>query len=303
MATGKDDILWKPYLQKRLRIDGIRGGKHLGSHNRVFDGLQCGLSGNRVLYTGNGTAQARKGNCPFGDDGLPAGKANPTYDARFTWNIATIFYNYEETLLKQKLEARQDRTDNKQKARHSGGKSASRVRWLITIFLMALTISAVFSFFSQQLLGKASLFGAFVVLLTIIAIGIFFDLLGVAVTAAEEKPFHSMASRKVPGGSEGIWLLRNAGKVSSVCNDVVGDICGIISGTAAAVVAVEAWASMQSLSQRLVQLLLSALVAALTILGKAFCKQIALDNSTAIVHGAAKLIWRCKHLVSRKKKK
>ena len=32
VATGKDDILWKPYLQKRLRIDGIRSGNHLGSH-------------------------------------------------------------------------------------------------------------------------------------------------------------------------------------------------------------------------------------------------------------------------------
>ena len=78
VATGKDDILWKPYLQKRLRIDGIRGGKHLGSHTWICGGLQCVLSGNRVLCTGNGTAQARKGNCPFGDDGLPAGKANPT---------------------------------------------------------------------------------------------------------------------------------------------------------------------------------------------------------------------------------
>ena len=186
---------------------------------------------------------------------------------------------------------------------HTVGRGQSRVRWLITIFLLALTISAVFSLLSQKLLGEVSIFGAFAVLLAIIAIGILFDLLGVAVTAAEEKPFHSMASRKVPGGTEGIWLLRNAGKVSSVCCDVVGDICGIISGTAAAVVALEAWAVTQNLSQRLVQLLLSALVAALTILGKAFCKQIALDNSTAIVQAAAKLIWRCKHLFVRKKKK
>ncbi len=205
--------------------------------------------------------------------------------------------------MKQIREPRDEKAEQKHKNRSSQGKSASRIRWLISVFLMALTISAAFSFFSQELLGEASLFGAFAVLLAIIAIGIFFDLLGVAVTAAEEKPFHSMASRKVPAGAEGIWLLRNAGKVSSICNDVVGDICGVISGAAAAVVALEAWMSMQSLSQRLVQLLLSALVAALTILGKAFCKQIALENSTAIVHGAAKLIWRCKHLFSRKKKK
>ena len=191
----------------------------------------------------------------------------------------------------------------KEKQRRKPDSSKSRVRWLITIFLLALTISAAFSYLSQGLLNRVSLFGAFLVLLAIVAIGIFFDLLGVAVTAAEEKPFHSMASRKVPGGAEGIWLLRNAGRVSSVCCDVVGDICGIISGAAAAVVALEAWTSLQRPSLRVIQLLLSALVAALTILGKAFCKQLALDNSTAIVHAAAKLIWQFKRLFSRRKKR
>ena len=203
--------------------------------------------------------------------------------------------------MKQTNEA-SEKSDSQHRKTRSGGKSASHIRWLVTIFLLAMTISAAFSFLSQELLSAASLFGAFVILLTIIAIGIFFDLLGVAVTAAEEKPFHSMSARKVPGGAEGIWLLRNAGKVSSVCNDVVGDICGIISGAAAAVVAAEAYASMQHPSLRVIQLLLSALVAALTILGKAFCKQIALDYSTTIVHRAAKLIWRFKHLFSRKNK-
>lgn len=204
--------------------------------------------------------------------------------------------------MKSKLE-RSNKPDPKQRKSHTGAKSVSRIRWLVTIFFMALMISAVFSFLSQELLSKASLFGAFVVLLTIIAIGILFDLLGVAVTAAEEKPFHSMASRRVRGGVEGIWLLRNAGKVSSICCDVVGDICGIISGTAAAVVAIEAWTSIQTVSQRIIQLVLSALVAALTILGKAFCKQIALDNSTSIVLAAARVIWRCKQLFSRKQKR
>ena len=189
----------------------------------------------------------------------------------------------------------------KQKRRKASAAN-SRARWLVTIFFLALTISAAFSFLSQELLGAATLFGAFVVLLAIIAIGIFFDLLGVAVTAAEEKPFHSMASRKVPGASEGIWLLRNAGKVSSVCCDVVGDICGILSGAAAAVIAIEAWTSVQHPSLKVIQLLLSALVAALTILGKAFCKQIALDNATSIVHGAARFLWRIKRLFARKKR-
>ncbi|MFQ8767640.1 MAG: hypothetical protein ACLR8U_14850 [Oscillospiraceae bacterium] len=42
-----------------------------------------------------------------------------------------------------------------------------------------------------------------------------FDIIGVAVTAADEKPFHSMASRKVPEAGEALKLIRNAGRVSS----------------------------------------------------------------------------------------
>lgn len=235
------------------------------------------------------------------------GKANPTYAARFTLRIAT---NQKETQRELFLKTKQETSESngeKRSERHRKaggcGRANSRIRWLITIFVLALGISAAFSLLSQELLSQTSLLGAFAVLLAIIGIGILFDLLGVAVTAAEEKPFHSMAARKVPGSTEGIWLLRNASKVSSVCNDVVGDICGIISGTAAAVIAIEAWNSSQVVSQRVLQLVLSALVAALTILGKAFCKQLALDNSTAIVHGAAKLIWRSKRLFKGKQKR
>ncbi len=190
------------------------------------------------------------------------------------------------------------------KKHHKASKSSSsRVRWLVTIFLLVLVISAAFSFMSQELLNSASLFGAFVVLLAIIAIGILFDLLGVAVTAADEKPFHSMAARKVVGAAEAIHLLRNAGKVSTICCDVVGDICGIISGTAAAVVAMEAFIHFDALPFTVLQLLLSALVAALTICGKAFCKTIALENSTQIVHLAARVLSYCKHPFGRSKQK
>ena len=169
-------------------------------------------------------------------------------------------------------------------------KSQSKTAWIITVFVLSLVISATFSFLSQELLGHASLFGAFLILLAIIAIGILFDMLGVAVTAADERPFHSMASRKVRGASEAIRLMRNAGKVSSICCDIVGDICGVISGAAAALIAAEALVRVKSLPLTVLQLLLSALVASLTITGKAYCKYIALDNSTGIVHAAGKVV-------------
>ena len=45
-----------------------------------------------------------------------------------------------------------------------------------------------------------------------------------------------MAAHKEKGAKEALKLLRNADRVSSVCNDVVGDICGIVSGATGAVI-------------------------------------------------------------------
>lgn len=167
-----------------------------------------------------------------------------------------------------------------------------RAKWVITIFLVAIIVSALFSFLSQELLGASSLIGAFIVLLVIVSLGILFDVIGVAVTSADEKPFHSMSARKVKGAPEAIMLLRNADKVSSICNDVIGDICGIISGTAVAVIVALIVLGKTASDPETVfwQLGLSSLVAGLTIGGKAIFKNIAIQNSTKIVHAAAKVI-------------
>ena len=111
------------------------------------------------------------------------------------------------------------------------------IRWVVTIFIVTIIISATISFASTNLLEISPTFLKFLVLLVIIFVGIIFDIVGVAVTSADEKPFHSMAARKVPGAQECIMLLRNASRVSSICNDVIGDICGVISGSASAAIA------------------------------------------------------------------
>ena len=73
-------------------------------------------------------------------------------------------------------------------------KKNGNVRWIITIFFVAMLISAVISFSSSLLLEGAGLAVAFIVLLVIVSIGIIFDVIGVAVMSADEKPFHSMAA-------------------------------------------------------------------------------------------------------------
>lgn len=122
-------------------------------------------------------------------------------------------------------------------------------------------------------------------------VNILFDVIGVAVTSADETPFHSMAARKVPGAQDAIRLLRNAERVSSICNDVVGDICGVVSGSASATISVQLLTHFEFSWPTVVSLLMSALVAGLTVGGKAIGKTFAVNSSTAIVHFTGKTIY------------
>lgn len=130
---------------------------------------------------------------------------------------------------------------------------------------------------------------AFLVLAIFILLGIIFDIVGVSVTAASTAPFHSMASKKEPGASEALRLIRNAEKVSSICNDVVGDISGIISGTTSALIVAKLMTDLTT-ENVLIQLGISALVTGATVGGKAVGKTLAINNSTRIVLDVGKLI-------------
>lgn len=188
---------------------------------------------------------------------------------------------------------------NDAKPRSKGKKKGGNVRWIITIFFIAVIISATISFLSSAVLEGAGLAVAFFVLLFIVFLGVVFDLIGVAVMSADPKPFHSMSAKKVPGAVEALMLLRNAEKVSSFCNDVVGDICGVVSGSASAVIAVRALTQIDS--DTVSQLVMSALVAGVTIAGKACGKTIAMNRATEIVHAVSKPIYYTKSLFRRKK--
>ena len=157
------------------------------------------------------------------------------------------------------------------------------LRWALTIFLVTIAVSATISFVSGEVMDRSSMAVAFLSLLVIVAVGIVFEIVGVAVTSADEKPFHSMASRRVSGAREAIRLLRNAEKVSSICNDVVGDICGVVSGAASATIAARAIMYLDFSWPQLVSLGMSALVAGLTVGGKAIGKTVAMNSCTEIV--------------------
>ena len=169
------------------------------------------------------------------------------------------------------------------------GEKASQHRWVVTVFCMAVTLSAALSLASESVLGNAGLVVALFILLAFILLGIVFDISGVAVTAADPRPFHSMAAHKVRGAKEALKLLRNASSVSSVCNDVVGDICGIVSGTTAAVIVVRLQAAAD-LPALVLSVGVTALISGFTIGGKALGKAFAMRSSTKVVFFVGRLL-------------
>ena len=180
------------------------------------------------------------------------------------------------------------------------------IRWVVTIFIVTIIISGMISFLSDVIMEGSTMFVAFLILLVIILVGILFDVVGVAVTSADEKPFHSMAARKVPGSLESIRLLRRAERVSSICNDVIGDICGVVSGSASATIAVQLLNNFTFSWPKVITLLMSAVVAGLTVGGKAIGKTFAIKSCTEIVSFVGKVIYyfrRIPQLFTNKNKK
>ena len=110
-----------------------------------------------------------------------------------------------------------------------------------------------------------------------------------------------MAARKVPGAHESIKLLRNAERVSSICNDVVGDICGVVSGSASATIATLILMNVEVGWPRGISLIMSALVAGLTVGGKAIGKTVAVNSCTKIVHLVGRAIYTLNRFTKKKK--
>ena len=176
------------------------------------------------------------------------------------------------------------------------------IRWVVTIFFTTIVISGVISLVSDEVMGNSSIAVAFLILFAIVLVGIIFDIIGMAVASADEKPFHSMAARKVPGSQEAIRLLRNAERVSSICNDVVGDICGVVSGSASATIAALILTRVEVSWPKGVSLVMSALVAGLTVGGKAIGKTFAVNSCTQIVHTVGRVLHAIGSLGRKKKK-
>ena len=112
--------------------------------------------------------------------------------------------------------------------------------------------------------------------------------------SADPKPFHSMAAHKEKGAKQALLLLRNADRVSSICNDVVGDICGIVSGATSAVIVTQLQRGFDVQSV-LISVGVTSLVSGLTIGGKAVGKPFAMKKSTRVVYLAGRFLYLFRH--------
>ena len=175
----------------------------------------------------------------------------------------------------------------------AANKKAS-VKWIVSIFIWTFVLSVAMGVGSSTVLEELNIVFAFLILIIIVSIGIVFDMIGIAVTTADETPFHALAAKKYKSAACSIKLIRNAEKVSSFCNDVIGDIAGIVSGSTLAVIVAHIFSEGNSA----VSVIMTGVLSAVTVGGKAIGKTTAMKNANKIVHIASVIIYS----FSRKKK-
>ena len=164
-------------------------------------------------------------------------------------------------------------------------------RWPLLVLVISFTMSMTFGVLSEIALSGAGIAVSIIVILVFAVVAIITDMIGVAVTACEEKPFRAMASKKVRGAKEAIMLHKNADRVASIIADIVGDVCSILSGAAGATVtAALINDSMSEFLTIIIASLVSAVIAALIIFGKSLMKRYSLDHCSQIILVLGKIL-------------
>lgn len=168
--------------------------------------------------------------------------------------------------------------------------------WIPIAFLMTFFIALIFSSASNLIISKFNNSILLIIIcLLFIIIGIIFDIVGTAVLTADEATFHAKSAKKIKGSKEGVYLIKNANRISSICNDVIGDICGIVSGSVAAILSINISISL-NISVVITTLIISSIVSSLTVGGKAIGKKYAIKNSDNIIFITAKILNKFKKM-------
>lgn len=159
-------------------------------------------------------------------------------------------------------------------------KEHSKITWFVEVFIITFALSICFSYISTYGVSNLNLVSSIIILIAVIAVGIVFDIVGVAVTVAKEHEFHAKATKKVDGAKVSIKLIKNSTRVANICADVIGDVCGVLSGAISAMIS----AKITEKTGANLQFIISAIVESITVGGKALGKELANKESTQIVH-------------------
>ena len=161
--------------------------------------------------------------------------------------------------------------------------------WIIIVFILTFILSILVSTVSNLIVLAANNVILFIILLVTISLGVLFDLIGTAAITANEATFHALNSKKIKGAKQGITIVKNNNKISSICNDIVGDICGIISGSIGAILAISL-STTTGINSTVVSVVLAAFISAFTVGGKALLKKVAINHADNIVLSISKIL-------------
>lgn len=181
-------------------------------------------------------------------------------------------------------------SESKKQKKQRKNKPKNTVNWLwaFKVALISITISVLMTLLSNEVLEKLNLVAAFVILFIFVLINIFFDIVAIAITTADIKPFVSMSARRLKAGAMGVYLIKNAEKMTNICADVIGDIAGVVSGATGTAIIVKLFTDPNS--EFFGNLVITSLIAGVTVGGKALGKSIGMNYSYNIVYGAAKVL-------------
>lgn len=171
-----------------------------------------------------------------------------------------------------------------------GGRSGE-TRRILGVLISTFILAVVFSLLSDSVLRTTTVLLATLVLVAIVLIGILADIVGLAAAAADPAPLNAMAAKKTPGARQALRLIRNAPRVATVFNDLIGDISGTVSGAAAASIVFSVVDGRAAVDVGLATVLMVSVVAAVTVGGKAIGKSVAIDRADRIMLQVGRFAW------------
>ncbi|MBE3520045.1 MAG: hypothetical protein IMW97_07055 [Firmicutes bacterium] len=166
---------------------------------------------------------------------------------------------------------------------NSAAKRSSRIVSAFILGISALVLSFVLNFFSDKVSFSLSPYLSLPFILVVVVLGIAADVVGIASARAREPALTSMASKKMRGAKEALWFIRNADKVSSLANDLLGDVCATVAGGLAVGLSFK-FAGSTRLTRPVLSALAVGVAAALAVGGKALMKGIGLKRAESIVY-------------------